>query len=156
MDIGAYYNPIHLFTRTHCPETVTIIEPILEPLSVSLPCAPGTTNNGNINTTYHILPIPFRRYANNKNVYQRQIPSPDTIVCIGCDHHYGPSRRDIVESFARPFRLYVEFPASYPGTPFNKLCQTTPSTTLLYSKDHVLETTDTTFKKRSMRIVEFK
>lgn len=41
LDIGSYYNPINIFLRSHCPEYVTIVEPILDPLSVSLPCPEG-------------------------------------------------------------------------------------------------------------------
>lgn len=71
LDIGAYYNPIHLFlTATHCPISVVIIEPILPALSAIVPCRPADSNPlGGIeagrNSKTHIIfmPVTFRFYA---------------------------------------------------------------------------------------------
>lgn len=91
IDIGAYYNPIHLFLSIHsCPITIIIIEPILNPLSILIPCHEDARKNNNV-TIYnpkfetHImfLPITFKHYLTIKTV----IPDPETIVCIGCDRY---------------------------------------------------------------------
>ena len=54
LDIGAYYNPINLF-MTHCPASVVVVEPILEAMSVMVPCA-----NGEGSTHFIISPITFK------------------------------------------------------------------------------------------------
>lgn len=55
MDIGAYYNPINLFLSPEvCPDSVIVIEPILDPLSVSVPCS------GDRSTHVMFLPITFK------------------------------------------------------------------------------------------------
>ena len=82
MDIGAYYNPINLFLSTElCPESVMIIEPILDPLSVFIPCLPTLTNTGNTPKHTHVLflPITFKYYMSIAS----SLPKPETVVCIG-------------------------------------------------------------------------
>ena len=76
LDIGAYYNPIHLFlSAEHCPISVLVIEPILDALSAVVPCrGPGANPlggptlhgmEGGKNSKTHVifLPITFRYYA---------------------------------------------------------------------------------------------
>lgn len=56
LDIGAYYNPINLFfDSNHCPMSVVVVEPILDALSVMIPCA---NNQGS--THFVVAPITFR------------------------------------------------------------------------------------------------
>ena len=71
--------------RSTCPESVVIIEPILNALSALLPC--------DISGETHIivLPITFKYYNSIKQVLPTK---PDSVVCIGCDSHYGPNRYD--------------------------------------------------------------
>jgi hypothetical protein len=91
IDIGAYYNPIHLFLSIQsCPLTIIIIEPILNPLSILIPCHEDARKNINVtiynpNFQTHImfLPITFKHYLTIKTI----IPDPETIVCIGCDRY---------------------------------------------------------------------
>jgi len=95
IDIGAYYNPIHLFLSINsCPITVIIIEPILDALSVIVPCNQEAKNNINVSiynpyfqTHVLFLPITFKHYLTIKTM----IPDPETVVCIGCDR-YGMVR----------------------------------------------------------------
>jgi hypothetical protein len=56
LDIGAYYNPINLFfDKSHCPASVVIVEPILDPLSAMIPCADGQGS-----THIIVAPITFK------------------------------------------------------------------------------------------------
>lgn len=96
VDIGAYYNPIHLFldsqsqgstTSDYCPESVLIIEPILDALSVMIPCGEG---KGAGSTHVMFMPITFRQYM-KQVINKTRLPRPDSVVCIGCDSHYGMS-----------------------------------------------------------------
>ena len=91
IDIGAYYNPIHLFLSIDaCPITVIIVEPILDALSVNIPCNLAARENANVsisNPSYmtHVvfLPITFKHYLTIKTI----LPEPETVVCIGCDRY---------------------------------------------------------------------
>ena len=78
------------------------------------------------------------------------------VAVSGCDHHYGPSRQNI-EEMPRPFMLFMEFPMTYHGTPFNHMSKTVAArgTRLISSKDHHLESKDTQYVDRGMRVVEF-
>src|SRR5690349_13252783 len=99
MDIGAYYNPIHLFfTGNVCPNSIVIIEPILDPLSVKIPCI---GDNAGQKTHVMFLPITFKYYIDIKDM----LPMPETVVCIGCDSHYGPNRKMLETTFNRPYSL---------------------------------------------------
>jgi hypothetical protein len=85
LDVGAYYNPINLFLKSDfCPASLIVVEPILNALSVIVPCpsSPGSS------THFIFLPITFKFYLKIKNF----VPKSDSIVCIGCDSHYGPNR----------------------------------------------------------------
>jgi hypothetical protein len=86
IDIGAYYNPIFLFLPSaQCPESVIVIEPILNALSVRIPCQPP---NGHKYTHFMFLPITFKYYM----TLAAALPQPETVVCIGCDrlHFFLP------------------------------------------------------------------
>ena len=41
------------------------------------------------------------------------VPRSDSIVCIGCDSHYGPNRHLLETSFERPYKLFLEYPSEY-------------------------------------------
>jgi hypothetical protein len=106
LDIGAYYNPINLFLKKDfCPTTVIIVEPILNALSVIVPCK----NNIDKKTHFIFLPITFKYYLKIKSL----IPKSDSVVCIGCDSHYGPNRELLETSFEKPYKLFLEYPSEY-------------------------------------------
>ena len=105
LDIGAYYNPINLFLdKNFCPESVVIVEPILNALSAVVPCT-GTPGGTHI----LFLQITFKFYIKIKNL----VPKSYSIVCIGCDSHYGPNRNLLETSFERPYKLFLEYPSEY-------------------------------------------
>ena len=89
-----------------CPESVVVVEPILEALSAVVPCT-GTGTPGA--THFLFLPITFKFYIKIKNL----VPKSDSIVCIGCDSHYGPNRNLLETSFERPYKLFLEYPSEY-------------------------------------------
>jgi hypothetical protein len=104
LDIGAYYNPINLFFKDNfCPSSVVVVEPILDALSAIVPCPGGSS------THYLFLPITFKFYLRIKD----SVPKSDSIVCIGCDSHYGPNRKLLETSFPRPYKLFLEYPSEY-------------------------------------------
>jgi hypothetical protein len=159
VDIGAYYNPIHLFldsqsqgveNSNYCPNSVLIIEPILDALSVMIPC-------GNSGKSTHIIfmPITFRFYM--KHVINRiALPRPDSVVCIGCDSHYGPNRNMLENTFARPFDLLLEYPSEYVHNgPMRKMSGNGPGESMLFHRTLEPNTKDTTFTKRSMKIIRY-
>jgi hypothetical protein len=161
VDIGAYYNPINVFMQTitsmestsHCVESVVIVEPILDALSVMLPCkAKGFEDKF---THIIFLPVTFRHYA--KEIVRRMpTPAPDSIVCIGCDGHYGPSRRMLEETFPRPFTIYLEYPTEYyHNPPFNKMMGKGAKEEMIYHKLFQPHTNETTFTKRAMKVIQY-
>ncbi len=75
IDIGAYYNPIHLFLAPNqCPHSVIIVEPILDALSAIVPCPKQYTRDDNPHksTHYIILPITFKYFITIKQM----LPKP--------------------------------------------------------------------------------
>ena len=106
VDIGAYYNPIYFFlVDGHCPESVVIVEPILQAISAKVPCKFDRSKKVHI----VFLPITFKFY---KSIMEK-LPRPDSVVCVGCDSHYGPNRRQLETTFTRPYSLYFEYPIQY-------------------------------------------
>jgi hypothetical protein len=103
MDIGAYYNPINLFLAPDiCPEHVIIVEPILDALSVMIPCIDVHADK---KTHVLFLPITFKHYM----TISKSLPVTETVVCIGCDSHYGPNRKMLETAFHRPYSLFIEY-----------------------------------------------
>lgn len=88
-----------------CPASVVVVEPILDALSAMIPCdgALGGT------THYLFMPITFKFYLKVKS----GLPRSDTVVCIGCDSHYGPNRMLLETSFQKPYKLFLEYPTEY-------------------------------------------
>ena len=79
IDIGAYYNPIHLFlTPNHCPHSVIIVEPILDALSAVVPCHKHYIRHDNPqrSTHYIVLPITFKYFITIKQM----LPRPGTLI----------------------------------------------------------------------------
>ena len=157
--LGAYYNPIHLFLAPHvCPESVVVIEPILDPLSVLLPC--GTPGNASETRKTHVifLPITFKYYMTELRK-QKLIPLPESIVCIGCDSHYGPSRKMLEGSFNRPYQLYIEYPSEYVhNAAFRKMgiVISDPSIEkLTFHHKYQPKTNETQYTKRVMKVIEY-
>jgi hypothetical protein len=150
LDIGAYYNPINLFLEysTNCPESVVIIEPILDPLSVKIPCL----NDRSISTHVIFMPITFKQYLQ----YSHMLPVPDGVVCIGCDSHYGPNRRLLETSFHRPFTLYLEYPSEYVhNAPFRKMNGDGLGEKLEFIHKFQPDTNETQYTKRVMKVIGY-
>ena len=107
VDIGAYYTPIYLWlpkdNSNYCPSSVVIVEPILDALSAMVPCI----NNPGSYTHVIILPVTFKFYTEIKKDLPTE--SPDSIICIGCDSHFGPTRRLLETVYTRPYTLYIGY-----------------------------------------------
>ena len=107
----------------------------------------------------HFLPIAFKDFATDAaNIQETIIPSPDGVVCIGCDFHYGPSQQDMKCSFKRPYRVYLEYPASYLKhlTPWPFVMTKSPGVKLLVEKERVVVTNEKgAFKERRSYISDF-
>eukprot|EP01039_Chlorochromonas_danica_P010239 gene10239-11333_t len=161
VDIGAYYNPIHLFLGPGvCPQTIVVIEPILDALSVEVPCSPqqggggGSGGSGNEGGKVHImfLPITFKSYIAIKDT----LPRFDTVVCIGCDSHYGPSRHMLETTFSRPYTLYLEYPHDYiHNMPYRKMLGKGPGERLIYNNRFQVVTNETMYTKRVMKVIDY-
>ena len=148
MDVGAYYNPINLFLSPEvCPESVTIVEPILDALSVSVPCSDPTRR-----THVMFLPITFKYYMSISNT----LPMPESVVCIGCDSHYGPNRKMLETAFARPYTLYLEYPSEYVhNTPFKKMNGEAAGEEMTFIRKFQPKTNETQYTKRVMKIIQY-
>lgn len=179
LDIGAYYNPINLFFSSElCPLSVVVIEPILDALSVVVPCGDDTSNNmgahtGGKNTKTHVvfLPITFRYYAafvsphnpadGNRRLrpdptqVTSSLPHPDHVVCIGCDSHYGPNRKLLEGTFLRPFTLLLEYPVEYVhNRPYRMMGEALGEKTV-FKQSFDYRTNETRYTKRQMIVIEY-
>lgn len=158
MDIGAYYNPINLFLDSGaCPESIIVIEPILDPLSVFIPCA-NTSASAGANTKTHImfLPITFKYYMDTSRAL---LPGPEYVVCIGCDSHYGPNRKMLENSFKRPYNLYLEYPSEYVHNgPFRKMGMSNEDVNadqMTFHHKFQPKTNATKYTRRVMKVIEY-
>lgn len=152
IDIGAYYNPIHLFLNSsYCPESVVVIEPILDPLSVMVPCSPP---HSNAFTHVVFLPITFRHYMTITP--SKLLPPPNGVVCIGCDSHYGPNRRMLETAFIKPYSLYLEYPSEYVhNAPFRKMMGIGEGESMTFIKKFQPDTNLTQYTKRVMKVINY-
>ncbi len=150
IDIGAYYNPINFFLAPEvCPENVIIIEPILDPLSVYVPCNGGSQSK---KTHVMFLPITFKYYMTIKNL----LPMPETVVCIGCDSHYGPARRMLETTFKKPYTLFIEYPSEYiHNAPYKKMNGDGPGEKMVYIERYQPDTNATIYTKRVMKVIQY-
>ena len=148
LDIGSYYNPINLFFKNnYCPKSVVIVEPILDPISIYIPCKRGSF------THLLISPFPFVYYPRVKKYF----PSFDAVVCIGCDSVFGPNRNMLETSFTRPYVLYLEYPKDYiHDAPFNSMLGQNKGEKMLFQHTYIVNTTQTEYKVRVMKIIEYK
>lgn len=148
LDIGAYYNPINLFLQSgHCPNSVVIVEPILQATSAYVPCEGGKGK-----THIVILPVTFFYFRSVK----KMVPRPDSVVCIGCDSVYGPNRNMLETTFERPFTLYLEYPSEYHHNgPFRKMMGTEPGEKLTFIKKIQPQTNETQYVKRVFKVIEY-
>lgn len=149
MDIGAYYNPINLFfSHDACHENVIIIEPILDALSVSVPCH----NDANRRTHFMFLPITFKHYM----TISATLPMPDSVVCVGCDSHFGANRTMLETAFERPYTLYLEYPPDYvTDAPFLTMNGSGPGQELTYLRKFESKTNETEYTKRCMKVIHY-
>lgn len=151
MDVGAYYNPINFFIDAKvCPENVIIVEPILDPLSVMVPCE-GAEHAGK-QTHVMFLPITFKYYMTIKDL----VPMPETVVCIGCDSHYGPARRMLENAFKRPYSLFIEYPTEYVhNAPYRKMNGDGPGEKMVFVEKYQSQTNATIYTKRVMKVIDY-
>jgi hypothetical protein len=154
VDIGAYYTPIYLWlpkdNSNYCPTSVVIVEPILDALSAMIPCA----NNPGSYTHLIILPVTFKYYTEIK----KDLPTdaPDSIICIGCDSHFGPTRRLLETVYTRPYTLYIEYPPDYfRNAPFKKMVGQGNGEKMIYMKDFTATTNETEYTRRSMKVIVY-
>ena len=183
VDVGAYYNPIHLFLEQgHCPISILVIEPILDALSVLVPCSEGEGNIGGPesgkNTKTHVIfiPVTFRYYASlfapadgtskrksqlrssstgEHSLLANALPRPDHVVCIGCDSHYGPSRKMLEGTFPRPFTLLLEYPVEYVhNRPYRTMGEAIGEK-MLFTQNFDYKTNETKYTKRQMKVIEY-
>lgn len=149
LDIGAYYSPIHLFmSNESCPQSAVIVEPILEALSAYVPCTTDTSKH----THVIITPIKFTQYI----AVMRVLPVSDSVVCIGCDSHYGPNRHMLETTFQRPYQLFIEYPSEYiHNAKFKKMMGEGPGEKMTFIHKFVASTNETQYTKRVMKIIEY-
>lgn len=149
LDIGAYYNPINLFlAHDACLDNIVIIEPILDALSVQVPCAADHTKKTHI----MYLPITFKYYLS----INASLPRPDSVVCIGCDALLGPTRKMLETVFERPYTLLFEYPSFYrPSAPFMEMNGTGPGEEMTYLRKFQPKTNETDFSKRVMKVIHY-
>jgi hypothetical protein len=163
LDVGAYYNPINLFlSSTHCPTSIVVIEPILDAVSAMVPCVAGAGNRRttpeslSVPTAGHthviVLPITFKYYLTAKHL----LTKPESVVCIGCDSHYGPNRQLLETSFERPYTLFLEYPSEYVhNAPFKKMMGTGSGESMLFLKKFQPKTNETQYTKRVMKVIDY-
>lgn len=72
-----------------------IAAPILDAISIMVPCI-----DVHVDTKTHVLFLPIMTIS-------KSLPVTETVVCIGCDSHYGPNRK----MFHRPYLLFIEYPS---------------------------------------------
>lgn len=150
IDIGSYYNPIHLFFNSnHCPESVVIIEPILDALSVMIPCI----SDPNKMTHVIFMPITFKYFITVKTV----VPKPDSVVCIGCDSHYGPNKFMLETTFDRPYTLFMEYPSEYIHNKhtFKHMNGEGEGEKLLFMRKFKPDTNLTQYTQRIMKVIDY-
>jgi hypothetical protein len=130
---------------------VIVIEPILDALSVVIPCTAPTPANTHTHVLF--LPITFKYYANQ---VKSLIPVPETVVCIGCDSHYGPNRKQLESTFPRPFTLYLEYPSEYiHNMPYKRMVGKGVGEQLLYIEKLDMKTNETIYTKRMMKVIRY-
>ena len=82
---------------------------------------------------------------------------PDTIVCIGCDSHYGPNRNMLETTFTRPYSLYIEYPSEYiHNAAFRKMNGEGKGEVMTYIHKFQPKTNETIYTKRVMKVIEYK
>jgi hypothetical protein len=151
IDVGAYYNPINFFLDpSSCPDNVIVVEPILDALSVYVPCA-SAQHSGKL-THVMFLPITFKYYMSIKHT----LPMPETVVCIGCDSHYGPARRMLETTFDRPYTLYIEYPSEYVhNAAYRKMNGDGDGEKMVFVEKYQPDTNETIYTKRVMKVIEY-
>lgn len=148
IDIGAYYNPINLFmTHGACFENIIIIEPVLDALSVFVPCLSDPAKRTHI----MFLPVTFAHYMKVSST----LPAPDTVVCVGCDSHYGPNRHMLETAFKRPYVLYFEFATEYRANAPYLSMGSGPGEKITFEHNFQVVTNETEFTKRSMKVINY-
>jgi len=133
-------------SKSHCPKSFLVIEPILDAFSGYVPCP-----NGEGETHILVLPITFKYYTEIK----QEFPNPDAVVCIGCDSHYGPNRRYLETTFPRPFVLYLEYPSEYIHNGPYKRMGKGEGEQMNYFNSYQVATDATKFTKRVMKVIHY-
>ena len=140
---------------SHCPESVVIVEPILDAFSGYVPCSErsvsGSGGEKGRKTLVHVLPIPFKDYTGVTN----RLPTPDAALCIGCDVHYGPNKKLLESTFGRPFTLYLEYALEYsPNVEFRRMGKG-KGEAITYHNSYDVKTTATKYTKREMKVIHY-
>ena len=119
----------------------------VDALSVSVPCSDPTRR-----THVMFLPITFKYYMSISNT----LPMPESVVCIGCDSHYGPNRKMLETAFVRPYTLYLEYPSEYVhNTPFKKMNGEAAGEEMTFIRKFQPKTNETQYTKRVMKIIQY-
>ena len=84
------------------------------------------------------------------------VPSPNAVICIGCDSHYGPNRKMLETAFNRPYTLYIEYPSEYiHNAPFKKMMGKGIGEKLSFHYKFQPNTNLTQYTKRVMKVIEY-
>ena len=141
---------------SHCPESVVVVEPILDAFSGYVPCSERDSSGrsdskGSGKTLVTVLPITFKDYTSVMSM----LPMPDAVVCIGCDSHYGPNRKMLESTFGRPFTLYLEYPSEYVHNTAYRRMGKGPGEMMTYYNNYEVKTTATKYTKRAMKVIRY-
>ena len=81
----------------------------------------------------------------------------DTVVCIGCDSHYGPSKVMLETTFERPYTLFMEYPSEYIHNKrtYKLMMGQGPGEELLFFKKFQPKTNATEYIKRIMKVIDY-
>uniref|UniRef100_A0A061SAS8 Uncharacterized protein n=1 Tax=Tetraselmis sp. GSL018 TaxID=582737 RepID=A0A061SAS8_9CHLO len=148
-EIGAYFNPVYLFLQSHCPRTYSILEPILDPLSVRVMCPKG--NSGSESTVVNILPLTFHEFSIGR--FQKNLQDPDAVICIGCDVKFGPKPDAILQVF-KNFTFYLEYATDYlpSSKAFGDMSSSSRAVKELHSQEILFEANTTSLWRRKLQV----
>lgn len=111
LDLGSYLDPLESFSNFSyggwCPELVVSVDPLLAPVAKTLEC--GGIGSGREVRLVH-SPMAVEDALLDSTITGTTF---DAVLCLGChevrsEQAYGFAY-DILESFKRPYQLFVEF-----------------------------------------------
>jgi len=137
LDVGFYWRPIYRYIHSFCPDEIVGLEPVADPVSVAVPCPPGTrTSGGREVMMVHTLSMGIQQFNELGGMQPavewgefpgRPAAGPmafDSVVCLGCEGDFVQAAD--LEAYSRPFSLAVEWPPQFPPSvdSFSKLSGT--------------------------------